>query len=286
MRDGRKPDVVYIMGAGRSGSTLLGVALGNLSDVFYGGELFAWNHFGGEPITEDAELRAFWRSVKDRVPEATHHVDRDFFRQLEHPSSLLRIRSQLDARLARDHAEHNMALFAEIRRATGCQVVVDSSHFPLRARRLGKMSGLDVRVVHLVRDPRSVVGAFRKDVQRHEPMSWLRANLYCLVVELLSAIVHRGFPRAKRVTVRYEDLVDAPERTISRLASALGLDGELPDFADLRTGFVFQGNRIRHQRSVAVRAGAVRTTLPFPWNAVTTALQAPVLLRHGYWRGR
>ena len=42
-REGRvRPRVIYIMGAGRSGSTILGVSLGNCADLVYAGELDKW----------------------------------------------------------------------------------------------------------------------------------------------------------------------------------------------------------------------------------------------------
>ena len=44
-----KPKVLYIIGAHRSGSTVLGVTLGNCADMFFAGELHSWLSRGGVP---------------------------------------------------------------------------------------------------------------------------------------------------------------------------------------------------------------------------------------------
>src|ERR1700722_13603799 len=65
-----RPQVMYVMGAGRSGSTILGVTLGNCPGVFYAGELDAWLARSGEPQLSDPERDAFWGEVRANVPEA------------------------------------------------------------------------------------------------------------------------------------------------------------------------------------------------------------------------
>ena len=40
--NGRRRKLAYVMGAGHSGSTILGITLGNCEDFFYAGELEEW----------------------------------------------------------------------------------------------------------------------------------------------------------------------------------------------------------------------------------------------------
>ena len=66
----RRPKVVYVMGSGRSGSTVLGVTLGNCESVFYAGELDAWLERSGAPILGGLERTRFWKAVREVFPDA------------------------------------------------------------------------------------------------------------------------------------------------------------------------------------------------------------------------
>ena len=59
-----RPRVIYVMGAGRSGSTTLGITLGNCEGVFYAGELDNWLVRSGVPPVEDSERARFWSQVR------------------------------------------------------------------------------------------------------------------------------------------------------------------------------------------------------------------------------
>src|SRR5271155_2964451 len=61
--------VIYVMGAGRSGSTTLGITLGNCAGVFYAGELDNWLVRSGVPQVEDAERARFWSSVHEHLDD-------------------------------------------------------------------------------------------------------------------------------------------------------------------------------------------------------------------------
>ena len=65
-----RPQVVYVMGSGRSGSTILGLALGNCDGVFYAGELDNWLVRSGTPVLGGLERTRFWSTVRDDVPGA------------------------------------------------------------------------------------------------------------------------------------------------------------------------------------------------------------------------
>src|ERR1700676_598924 len=64
MAEQSRPKVIYVMGAGRSGSTVLGVALGNCENVFFAGELDKWLVRRGAPNLTDDERTRFWSGVR------------------------------------------------------------------------------------------------------------------------------------------------------------------------------------------------------------------------------
>lgn len=281
MVTGPRQNVLYIMGTGRSGSTLLGITLDSVPGVFYGGELFAWNHFQGVPISDDASLLRFWEDVGRGIAEPDRAFDHDFYRELEHPRSLFtspRRRRQSHP----PHHAHNAALFRRIGEVTDASVVVDSSHFPLRALLLRRNPALDVHVVHLVRDPRTVINALQNDEQRAVPMRPWIANAYCWAVAVLSGLALLRFPSDKRVTIRYEDLVVDPQCVVDRVCALLGLPTSRCDFDRLPVGKIFQGNRLRHRTSVAISPQPHVPRLPPVWRAATAVLQAPLLAAYGY----
>src|ERR1700680_3872486 len=78
-----RPQVIYVMGAGRSGSTVLGVTLGNCSGVFYAGELDAWLVRSGVPQLEGPERAQFWGAVRDNVDGAAELFGNESQRFLE-----------------------------------------------------------------------------------------------------------------------------------------------------------------------------------------------------------
>src|SRR5258708_33769196 len=58
---GERTKVVYVIGAGHSGSTILGLTLGNCDGVFFAGEVARWLRYDGRPPLEGEERAALWR---------------------------------------------------------------------------------------------------------------------------------------------------------------------------------------------------------------------------------
>jgi Sulfotransferase family len=266
--------VVYIMGAGRSGSTLLGILLGNGKDVFYAGELDAWMRRGGVPNGECGGLAAFWSVVSDRMATWLDQPRPDFFSTLEHPRSLLARRRRAHQAAYR---RYNRDLYRAISQVAGASVVVDSSHFPLRRWHLRGLGGVEVSTILLVRDPRTLVKAFQKPVQKPKP-TW-SAALYVWVVLALSGAVYATLPRDRRIVVRYEDVLADPQESLARLARWLGTDLSGVDPDRLVPGTVFQGNRMRTQPLVRVDRSAAEAP-PAGW--CTKLLMTPWALAFGY----
>jgi hypothetical protein len=170
------------------------------------------------------------------------------------------------------------------------RVVVDSSKHASLAYCLASI--VDLRVVHVVRDPRAVAASWRRKVRRPEdgrPMTrwspwrtalhWVAENL---AFELLAV-------RGVRVTrVRYEDLVADPVATLRALAAELRLpctpqalsflDGR---HAELGLAHTVSGNPMRFALGrIGVRDR--RGDLPAAQRRLVTALTLPLLLRYGY----
>jgi hypothetical protein len=270
--------VVYVMGAGHSGSTILGLALGNCSDSFYAGEVDEWLITAGAPSLGGAERTEFWGKVREamRATRAEQLYGGQVNRLVERSSALLRP-SRWPARraLLRPYREVTGQLLAVIAGTAGAGYVVDTSHFPLRARELQKCKGVQLHLVLLVRDPQDVVASNVREISRHEVaerrVRILATNVELWLTHLMSLLVFLRQPRKRRVFVRYESFVADPEGVMAQIIERLGTGVAAPDMGALRGGVALQGNSLIMSETIAVKRSTRATER---WSRLTALAQA------------
>ncbi|MBV8982736.1 MAG: sulfotransferase, partial [Acidimicrobiia bacterium] len=155
--------VLYIAGTGRSGSTLLARILHASGGVFAGGELrYVWQRGVLEDrlcgCGERFSRCPFWTDVIDRGFGGPAHVDAQKVvaeqRALTRLRQVPKILTTGGGGVSGEYLHTLSKLYSAIAQVSGCELIVDSSKLPSYGCVLGQVPGLDVRFVHLVRDPR------------------------------------------------------------------------------------------------------------------------------------
>ena len=305
--------ILYIAGTGRSGSTVLASVLGEVDGVFAAGEVrYLWQRGllegrlcgCGLPVRECPVWTGILKVAAERGasprPEAMAALLRRAGRMRHLPGAL--IGRRLLRRPASGSAELRGArgalgnLYAAIAEVTGSRVVLDSSKLPSYANLLRDTPGVDLRVVHLVRDPRGAAysWASRKALadgaqQSHmEQIGPLKSTLLWDVWNVAAASLLGGGD-SRYLRLRYEDFVADPPAAVRRILSSVGMDGTALPFdseggVTLRPNHSVAGNpdRLRHG-PIQLRADLRwRTSLPARSRRLVSALAAPLLPAFGY----
>ncbi|MGV9255368.1 sulfotransferase [Streptomyces sp. NPDC003697] len=296
--------VLYITGWMRSGSTLLGNVLNELPGVRHIGELhFLWKNgvLGtgtnsscgcGRPLTECPLWSQALAALPARGTEATAR------RMLGLQSALMRTRHTRDrlaeARGTRPAApgvaellDQSAAVYRRIAARGADRLVVDGSKCPAEAAALLGRSDLDVRVLHIVRDPRATALSYRSAKEYIDPMSPARSSGYWTAFNLASELV--GTAAGDRyLRVRHEDLCARPRQTVAEVLRFAGLDDEAPvdesGRVPLGVNHTVTGNPDRLRRGVTqIRPDERwRTALSPADIAAATVPALPLLGRYGY----
>lgn len=303
--------VLYVVGWGRSGSTMLDTALGSVPGVVSTGELrYLWERGMlerrlcgcGAPVP----TCPFWTGVFDRLSAAraargARPARPDAAEVVALQRAVARTRhvpGMADRRDPRLEVLRGLAgdLVRAIAAEAGVSAVVDSSKFPADAALyLGAGDDVRLHLVHLVRDPRAVAHSWQRSkpitdtsVPTSTPIqSPLRSSSFWTTMNVLAERLAPLAASSRRV--RYEDLVGDPATVLAAILDDTGLDldagavvgdGEL----HIRPNHTVAGNPDRFQRGVvplrpddAWRAEQSRT---HRWLATLPAL--PRLRRYGY----
>lgn len=334
---GALPRVVYIGGSGRSGSTLMERVLDQLPGACSVGETVQiWEQAlgRGEPCGCGLPLAScpFWAKVGELAFGGWDELDTAGLIQLKESVdrtrrlpglallSAARPRTPSGRRLAAladSYARPYATLYAAIGQVSGSPVVIDSSKRVMLAFCLRRIPGLDLRVIHVVRDSRAVAYSWTKLVSRPEAAreastgeagtgeagpgktymetyspgrTAMRWNILNLAFQILAA---RGVPTLR---VRYEDFVADPAGSAQRMADFACGPGALPGglaaalgrgHADFEVTHTAAGNpmRFRTGRVEIRRDDAWRSKLPRRDRALVSLLTAPLLARYRYSRG-
>jgi len=300
--------VLYIGGFGRSGSTLVERILGQLPGFCSSGEVvFIWQRGlidgqlcgCGTPVPECD----FWSRVGKTAFGGWDQIDPHEMLALQKrvdrnryiPSMVApRLRPAAQADLDR-YTEVLSKLYRAIGEVAGARVVIDASKHASTAFLLRKVPGIDLRIVHLVRDSRGVAYSWTKEVKKPEvtgddafmpqysPSSsgrqWVAYNLMFDALGVLD----------RTMLLRYEALMANPREELERILAHA--DEPIPSFDflgggwfDLGVDHTVAGNPMRfHQGRLDLRLDRAWTTkLPERDRKVVTAITWPLQLRYGY----
>lgn len=307
--------VVYLSGAGRSGTTLIGNALGSFPGATSWGEIrYVWERGlvqsrwcgCGESLPECP----VWRRVFDRAdlslsPSAAQEI-------VDAMEPVLRTRAIVDplrrpdvrppavvealGRLYTSLAAEPGSVIADSSNEPG-SVIVDSSKLPAYAWLLAGVPDIDLRLVALTRDPRAVAYSWGQtkdlpdDVSGRGHMARLSPSEAAAAWASQTALTEVFARRLKLPLrrIRYEDFVDDPAAVLADLADFAGLDSsESPMTGDglmLAPSHTVAGNpdRFGHTDAVRVRRDdRWLSSMPARDRWLVTAATAPLLPLYHY----
>lgn len=305
--------VLFLGGKGRSGGTLLANLMGQIPGFCNVGELNRLWDSGlvhnrrcgcGLPVQECPT----WTAVLDEAdsmlsgtplaPLSAARIDLDQSAVVRWPRLARLLGSRPESRDRWEALDRyttaTSAVYRSIAKVTGAKVVVDSSRLPFEPVALGLVPHVDLRIGHVVRDPRAVVFSWKRarvftdrDTGEHLPRfgatfsttSWLARNV---VVEVLRR-------RRPSITVSYDVLARDPARVLRDLAGLMDEPaGDLrfltSEAATLVPTHSVGGNPVR------MISGAVVIEPDEEWRHgisardrwVSTAIALPLLHRYGF----
>jgi hypothetical protein len=279
--------VLYIAGSNRCGSTLLGRLLGDLPGFFAIGEglVHFFSGSSGDHVpcgcglsVEDCQ---FWKGIS--LPLEAEPFGARWLRLRRTPflGSYCRRHPHQISELIQSLGN----FYDSIAERAGAEVIVDSSKSPLHARLLSWVPNVDLHVVYLVRDPRSVVASSSHPKEWLPGASPVHATTRWLGLTLGSEYLRARVPKWR--TLRYEDFVKAPSRTTLQIAADLGCRfAEAPfsaeSVAELGPQHMLGSNPDKLKRG-PTRIAEKSSNLPWLSRAFVSVLTAPLLLRYGYW---
>jgi hypothetical protein len=257
-----KPKVVLIAGSAHGGTTILSMVLGQHPQIFATGKLRNFPH--GDLFNEDKVCSCgtpthacpFWTQIREQ------------FRPLQDAPDQQKIPRLVEI----------------ISRESGLPFVCDVSHNVEYAQLLAGICGIDLYLVHVVRDGRGVVHSrIRKDLG----IGRLTPSFFGRVGRAFTASRrwlrhHREFARlqkklgGKAVCIQYEELCRDPRTALKPVGECLGLDFDeigkrLGEGQQLKpVAHLLRGNQVLRSRSDIVlrHDTAYRTAMSWTDRAV------------------
>jgi hypothetical protein len=304
-----KVKVLYVVGLGRSGSTILSNSLGQIPGFFSGGELnFIWRHNVlenrlcgcGRPFRECP----VWTRVMDQAFGGMDGVDPHAMMRLQNLGTRTRHIPMMLTRGGRRSLAQRLEklliaygrLYEAIGAITGSRVIVDSSKEPAHGFAMSMVPGVDFYALHLLRDPRAAAYSWSK--KKPQPDTDTRDFMVRFSPAKSSALwdswnasaeaLWRRVPD-RYLRLRYEDFVADPRECFEKILALVGEPDAGPPLVGERevklgVSHTVSGNPNRFETgAVELRTDREWTSRMKPRDkALVTVLTLPLLKHYGY----
>jgi hypothetical protein len=180
-----------------------------------------------------------------------------------------------------------IATYRAIADETRSRLIVDSSKFPAEAAALLGRSEVDLRILHLTRDPRATAHSWRRAKEYIPAMGVARSTGYWTASNLASDRIGRAAPE-RYLRIRYEDFAMRPRAMLAEVMALVGLTDPPPvddaGRAVLGVNHTVTGNPDRLLRGpVRIQPdNSWRADLPLGPSLLALVLAAPARSRYGY----
>jgi hypothetical protein len=307
----RMVKVLYIAGSGRSGSTILDLAIGQHPKCFSAGELRQlWtysipnNEFCGCGVPFNR--CSFWTQVMNTFQaEITNYKLKEIAR-LKHKVKATCLLAPISSRLLKRQVFENrhqygqimLRLYRAIQSISGKDIIIDSSKNLADLCCIANTRGIDLKVVHLVRDGRGVAFSWSKKIKfspldvnsgthlhRYSP---IRSSIKWVLLNTQLEIMKRSM-NLDTITITYEEFVRNPEQILSKIFSFLDLKCRFTVTPSARilnatNNHCVSGNPVRFQKGLTkLRPDTQwKQNMRLADRLLSTAISLPLLMKYGY----
>ncbi len=235
-------NLISIVGAGHSGSTLLDMILGSHSMAYSVGEVGRLDNYreNHKPCTcgEPVQTCEFWSEVlsqwdrflsvtplTERTTDVRSHKVNGLGNSLRYRMAILATlilpvhrmptTIKLISPLLHERRDLILSLYDIVRQVSNKPIVVDSSKYIHRFRLLHGLAPTKTKAIFLSRDGRAIVASKLRRLEWEPERSaneWKRTNRY--TIQMM-----RTLPKSAYIHVRYEELCKNPEDTIRRICT-------------------------------------------------------------------
>jgi len=224
--------VLYIVGAGNSGTTLLSRVLGSHDAIRNIGELNNLSRYYSQELEcacgDQLTQCSYWTKINKDLYDSPISLDRSFKSKLK-----LLVFFKILGRTgkATSSLQDLNELYKEIFLSEQENVVVDSSKDVIRLLYMCNSSPFNIVPVYLVRDGRAYIDSYlqrggKSTIKGY--LQWLAMNLMTLVV------INRVRNSHPSIRISYNDLVCNPETVVKALCCKAGIlyDENMLDYAE------------------------------------------------------
>jgi len=302
--------VLYIAAKGRSGTTVMGNILNEFEGCFHTGEVIRiWEAIAdgtmtgsGKPIRESD----IWRPV---IEQAFGNIDVLDVESRIQRLATVRTRRQpllwfkpthrylLNAQTTQ-FMQDLEKLYTSIRDVTGAKIIVDSSKNPIYAYLLSRIPSIDLRVIHVVRDPRGAAYSAlrakpRKDNSSMDHLPKYSSTHSALVWMVWNFTVQTALKENAGAykLLHYEDFAESPKSAVKDMLdfAEVGAD-KLDDIFVSDDELQLSPNHTVTGNPNRFNSGIVKIKVDQRWKTEmsslqkfwTTLLTLPLLMRMNY----
>lgn len=256
-----KTNIIYLIGAGRSGTTALATFLGNTKYILTVGEMHQFfehiedkkNCSCGDNL-QDCKV---WFKVLEKLPKVyieNAKYYKEFCQKFEYHSAVPKyFFNKFSNEELEEYKKINETIFKAIESEYKPKYISDSAKYIGRYLGLKKSEKINLKTIYVVRDVRGVINSFSKSVQ--SPRGAMSTILYWLIVNSLAEILYRISPKGSIIKLRYESLIDEPIKEFERLEKFLDIDmSDIKDKIKNDDSFdmphIIGGNRMKENKQI------------------------------------
>ena len=286
-----KPTLIYIMGAGRSGTTALATFLGNSREIQNIGEMHQFFDY----LNKNKECSCgtlfteckFWNEKLSPELLNSSFKNRVLSEKMESHSSIIKHLFKLFTKQELEqYSSIHFKILEQISINNDKKIILDSSKYIGRALSLNNLKDFDLKVIYVVRDVRGVINSFLKKVQTTKHP--LNTILYYLIVNSAASFIATFILKRKVIKIKYEDLVDKPIFLFERLENFLKLDltdvkSNIKNKKLFEIGHIVGGNRIRSNKNIYLKKDAMwMENFNLIERSIYYILAAPIMIINRY----
>ncbi|OBX21649.1 MULTISPECIES: sulfotransferase [Bizionia] len=281
----KKKNILYLLGSGRSGTTLLATILNSTNDITTSGEVHQFYTYLQNKSTcscGDVVCECdFWSDVITDLNVSEDEIHTFQKKQNNEEGHRYILSILLGRKASADYIASQERLFTAISNHTNKNWILDSSKYIGRFLLLNQIPSLKVKGIYVVRDVRGVINSFNKQVQT--PKKPINTIFYYLLTNFFGQLVcwiHKDV-----IKLKYEDFIDNPhdhtQYIYSKLLDQNNDDVTLNDVFEMP--HIIGGNRLKSSKTIKIKKDtAWKTTISRPKQILYYLLCLPFMLLNRY----